>query len=85
MVTLLVAKAFGAQNIVITDMSEERLKIAKQLGATATVNVTGLDTAASDAAIRKAFAESVNADELRSYESRVDFCRVRCGVKFSII
>ncbi|KAG5188786.1 sorbitol dehydrogenase [Tribonema minus] len=44
LVTLLVAKAFGATSIVITDISDERLTVAKALGATACINVANLTT-----------------------------------------
>lgn len=35
---LLLAKAFGAQRIIVTDINEYRLKVAKELGAKAVVN-----------------------------------------------
>ena len=65
LVTLLVAKAFGATDIVVTDMSSERLTVAQQLGATATVNVTGHNTEQSAAAIAAALGHrrpTVTAD-----------------------
>jgi L-iditol 2-dehydrogenase len=65
LVTLLVAKAFGATDIVVTDMSSERLAIAEQLGATATVNVTRHTTEQSAAAIAAALGNrkpTVTAD-----------------------
>ena len=36
---LMAAKAYGATKIVITDLNEERLKLAKKLGATETIQV----------------------------------------------
>eukprot|EP00953_Heterococcus_sp_UTEX-ZZ885_P008258 4956-Heterococcus_DN1.PRE.5 len=65
LVTLLVAKAFGATDIVVTDMSSERLAIAEQLGATATVNVTRHTTEQSAAAVAAALGNrkpTVTAD-----------------------
>jgi len=37
---MLAAKAAGATTIVLVDIKEERLKVAKELGATATINAT---------------------------------------------
>lgn len=42
LVTLLTAKAMGASQIMITDLVEDRLKFAKDMGATYTVNVGGI-------------------------------------------
>jgi len=42
LVSFLVAKAFGADRVVITDVSAERLEFAKRLGVVETVNVSGL-------------------------------------------
>eukprot|EP00752_Nemacystus_decipiens_P001576 g1537.t1 len=42
LVSMMVAKAFGAAELVVTDVSDERLKVAKDLGAGLTVNVKGL-------------------------------------------
>lgn len=41
--TLLAAKAAGASNIVVFDLSEERLNMAKELGATAVFNSAEVD------------------------------------------
>lgn len=40
MVSIMAAKAFGATDITITDLSEERLGIASRIGATRTINVS---------------------------------------------
>ncbi|KAI1301715.1 Sorbitol dehydrogenase [Halotydeus destructor] len=40
LVTLLSAKAFGASKICITDINEQRLKMAKQLGASCTILIS---------------------------------------------
>ncbi|KAB7503440.1 Sorbitol dehydrogenase [Armadillidium nasatum] len=39
LVSLLTAKAMGATNVVVTDVVEEKLKVAKELGADAVLNV----------------------------------------------
>jgi threonine dehydrogenase-like Zn-dependent dehydrogenase len=41
LVTLLVARAFGVTNVLITDVADSRLAMAQRLGATHTVNVSG--------------------------------------------
>ena len=53
LVSLLVAKAFGATQVVVTDVAEARLEMAKRLGATP-VNVSKMSPSESAAAIRKA-------------------------------
>jgi L-iditol 2-dehydrogenase len=47
LVTLMAAQAAGATTTVITDMQPNRLALARELGATATVDVSHQDTAAS--------------------------------------
>lgn len=42
--TLLVAKSAGAKSIVVMDLSEERLELAKSMGATAVYNTGELDS-----------------------------------------
>eukprot|EP00612_Vaucheria_litorea_P005096 CAMPEP_0171459648 /NCGR_PEP_ID=MMETSP0945-20130129/4846_1 /TAXON_ID=109269 /ORGANISM="Vaucheria litorea, Strain CCMP2940" /LENGTH=218 /DNA_ID=CAMNT_0011985705 /DNA_START=437 /DNA_END=1093 /DNA_ORIENTATION=- len=44
LVTMLVAKAFGASQVVVTDLSEQRLDIARKLEAGFCLNVTGLSS-----------------------------------------
>lgn len=41
LVTLLVAKAYGAAHVTVTDVADERLSMATQLGATHVLNVKG--------------------------------------------
>jgi L-iditol 2-dehydrogenase len=41
LVTLLVAKAYGAAHVIVTDVADERLNMATQLGATHVLNVKG--------------------------------------------
>ncbi|OQV13627.1 Sorbitol dehydrogenase, partial [Hypsibius exemplaris] len=43
LVSLLCAKAMGAPNVVVTDICESRLAVAKAMGADGTVNVMGKD------------------------------------------
>ena len=50
---IMIAKAYGASKIVMTDVSDERCAAAKQLGADATVNVRGLDESQIVAAIEE--------------------------------
>jgi len=45
--TALWCRHFGAQHVVISDRGPERLKLAEQLGATATINATDEDVAGS--------------------------------------
>jgi threonine dehydrogenase-like Zn-dependent dehydrogenase len=58
---MLVAKAFGAEKVVITDISEERLAFAKKLGAFAAINVKGLGDAQVSAQITEAIGGQVDA------------------------
>ncbi|CAM9293117.1 unnamed protein product [Pylaiella littoralis] len=51
LVSMMVAKAFGAAAVVITDVSDERLKVAKDLGADVVVNVKGLSPADAAAGV----------------------------------
>jgi len=44
LVCLLVAKAAGASEVIMTDIKAERLAIAKQMGATHTIDLTNLKT-----------------------------------------
>ena len=43
LLTVIAAKYYGAENIIVTDMESKRLSVAKQLGATKTVNVGETD------------------------------------------
>lgn len=48
LLSLLTAKSFGAAKVINTDILDDRLKLAKELGADATINVKGMS--ASDVA-----------------------------------
>lgn len=39
LIAVVTVKAFGASNIIVTDLEENRLKAAKRLGATHTINI----------------------------------------------
>lgn len=54
LVSALVAKAFGATSVVITDVAAARLAKARELGVTAAVNVAGLSAEQAAAAVLKA-------------------------------
>ncbi|CAM9649236.1 unnamed protein product [Chrysoparadoxa australica] len=54
LVTLLVAKAFAAGTVVVTDVSPQRLEVALSLGADSAVNVSGLSGEAAAARVREA-------------------------------
>lgn len=43
LVTLLTAKAFGSPKVIIADISVERLKVAQELGANATIALSTND------------------------------------------
>ncbi|CAN0006123.1 unnamed protein product, partial [Laminaria digitata] len=75
LVTMMVAKAFGAAVTVVTDVSEERLKVARDLGADATVNVTGLSP--KEAALQVVGQPS-------SSNGRPDACVDCCGFESSV-
>jgi len=44
LIIMLTARAFGAEHVVITDVSEERLAAAKKFGANAVINVKGMSS-----------------------------------------
>uniref|UniRef100_A0A183EIQ1 ADH_zinc_N domain-containing protein n=1 Tax=Gongylonema pulchrum TaxID=637853 RepID=A0A183EIQ1_9BILA len=52
---LLTAKAYGASRVVITDVVESRLKLAKELGALEAINVKDLQPIEAAQRICKAF------------------------------
>ncbi|CAN0087047.1 unnamed protein product, partial [Sphacelaria rigidula] len=76
LVTMMVAKAFGAAICIVTDVSDDRLKVAKELGADATVNVMGLSP--KDAAAR------VVAGDGDDQGQRPDVCVDCCGFESSV-
>jgi L-iditol 2-dehydrogenase len=39
LIAVVAVKAFGASNVIVTDLEENRLKAAKRLGATHTINI----------------------------------------------
>jgi threonine dehydrogenase-like Zn-dependent dehydrogenase len=61
LVCLLVAKAFGAEKVVITDIAEERLELARKLGAFAAINVKGLSEEQVAEKITRAVGAQVDA------------------------
>ncbi|CAM9249963.1 unnamed protein product, partial [Phaeothamnion confervicola] len=61
LVTLMVAIAHGAARVVVTDVAVERLKTAAALGASAGVDVGGLEPAAAAAKIREALGGDADA------------------------
>ncbi|CAM9484650.1 unnamed protein product [Scytosiphon promiscuus] len=77
LVTMMVAKAFGAAVTVVTDVSDERLKVAKDLGADVAVNVKGLSP--SEAALRV-----IGDGEGSSGGGRPDACVDCCGFESSV-
>ncbi|XP_055332429.1 sorbitol dehydrogenase-like [Paramacrobiotus metropolitanus] len=90
LVNMLSARAMGASKVVITDVSEERLKFAKELGADHTINVTGKDPKAvaalvaeclgrqPDCAIECSGAETSQA--LAIYSTKSGGCVVLVGM-----
>ncbi|CAN0168919.1 unnamed protein product [Ascophyllum nodosum] len=72
LVSLMVAKSFGAAVAVVTDVSDERLKVASELGADFTVNVRGLSPAEAAARVVSAGGK------------RPDACVDCCGFESSV-
>lgn len=66
LVCLLVAKSAGASKVVLTDIDEKRLAIAKSMGADAAVNVMGLDAKAAAKAAVSAFGEVYTETDKRA-------------------
>eukprot|EP00475_Leptophrys_vorax_P039449 TRINITY_DN7131_c0_g1_i1.p1 TRINITY_DN7131_c0_g1~~TRINITY_DN7131_c0_g1_i1.p1 ORF type:complete len:373 (-),score=107.62 TRINITY_DN7131_c0_g1_i1:887-1939(-) len=70
LVCFLVAKAFGAASVVITDISEERLLFAEKLGVTAAINVKNLSDVETAQRIIEASGGQVDASiECCGFES----------------
>lgn len=67
LVSMMVARAFGATKICITDINQSRLDFALKMGADAAVNVTEMDPAQVAAATRATVGE-------RNYFDRVIDC-----------
>mmetsp|Transcript_5992 Transcript_5992/g.18043 ORF Transcript_5992/g.18043 Transcript_5992/m.18043 type:complete len:362 (-) Transcript_5992:138-1223(-) len=66
LVSLLVAKAQGAGQVVVTDIDDKRLAKAKELGAFQVVNVMGLDAKGAAKAAVSAFGVDYEKDEKRA-------------------
>lgn len=58
LVNILTAKAMGASKICVTDISENRLQVAKTLGANCAINVTDKDAAATTKAVQTCLGQS---------------------------
>ncbi|KAG8181969.1 hypothetical protein JTE90_026907 [Oedothorax gibbosus] len=58
LVNILTCKAMGASKICVTDISESRLKFAKELGADSTICVTGMDSASLVTKIKSTIGDS---------------------------
>ncbi|CAM9437374.1 unnamed protein product [Ectocarpus sp. 12 AP-2014] len=72
LLSMMVARAFGAAVVVVTDVSDERLKVAKELGADVAVNVKGLSPAEA--------ADKVVGDGGRRPDACVDCCGFESSV-----
>ncbi|XP_055342752.1 sorbitol dehydrogenase-like [Paramacrobiotus metropolitanus] len=60
LVNLVSARAMGASRVVVTDISDDRLKVAKDLGADLTINVSGKDAKTTAATIAEFLGRPVD-------------------------
>lgn len=78
LVTLLAAKAYGASKVLITDIVDNRLKVAKELGADYTLLVKENDT---DEDVVKKIVDILGAEPTVSFDCSGAELSVRIAVK----
>lgn len=60
LLTLMAAKAFGASSVCVTEIMENRIEMAKKLGADYTLNVTSMEPNEVAETVEKLFSEKPN-------------------------